>query len=255
MSPARRMMLSAVAALALLAGVVLVVLRVGGPDVSPVAQDRPGPVLLVPGYGGDTSGLRALAARLEREGRSTTLVDLPGDGTGDLEVAAQVLGAAADQVLRSGAPSVDVVGYSAGGVIARLWLREGGAEQVRRVVTLGSPHHGTRLAALGRVFATGACPPACQQLVPGSPLLDRLNDGDETPDGPQWLSVWTEQDTVVTPPPSARLEGAQDVPLQQLCPGRQVHHGQLPHDAAVQAIVLQALSVEPLAAPDRAVCG
>ena len=50
---------------------------------------------------------------------------------------------------RTGTDSVDVVGYSAGGVIARLFVRDdGGDSVVRRVLTLGSPHHGTDVAAL-----------------------------------------------------------------------------------------------------------
>jgi triacylglycerol esterase/lipase EstA (alpha/beta hydrolase family) len=122
-------------------------------------------------------------------------------------------------------------------------------ERVRRVVTLGSPHHGAKLAALGVAFAPGSCPLACQQLAPGSDLLDALNEDDETPAGPQWLSVWTTQDEVVTPPESARLEGAVNVAVQDLCPGLPLTHGRLPSSPVVQALVLQALSAQDLARP------
>ncbi len=258
MSPARRLLLSALGiVVAVVVAVSAVAFLLRGDDAArttPVAQDRPGPVLLVPGYGGNTAGLRDLAARLTREGRTATVVELPGDGTGDLEDSALRLRAAADAAMDRGAPSVDVVGYSAGGVTARLWAKEGGAAVARRIVTLGSPHHGTQVAALGAVFAAGACPSACQELVPGSRFLEDLNDGDETPDGPGWESVWTTDDQVVTPPESARIEGAQSVVLQELCPGVRIDHGQLPHDAVVQAVVLQALSAEPLAPPTRALC-
>lgn len=257
MSPARRRLLLGLAVLVavLVAGVALTAVLRDGPRAAPVvAQDRPGPVLLVPGYGGNLVGLRVLAERLRREGRTTTLVTLPGDGTGDLEDSALRLRAAADRAIAAGAPSVDVVGYSAGGVVARLWARDGGAAQARRIVTLGTPHHGTQVAALGSVFAAGACPSACQELVPGSRLLDRLNAGDETPAGPGWLSLWTLDDRTVTPPDSARLAGAVQVVLQQTCPGLHVDHGQLPHDPTVQAVVLEALSARPLHAPGREVC-
>lgn len=206
---------------------------------APVAQDRFGPVLLVPGYGGSTSALQVLAGRLRAAGRSATLVRLPGDGTGDLRAAADALGDTAASAIAAGAPSVDVVGYSAGGVTARWWVAEGGGDALaRRVVTLGSPHHGTQLAGLG---AGIGCPPACRQLAPGSDLLRILNDGDETPAGPRWTSVWTDQDEVVTPPDSARLDGATTVVVQRVCPGTSVTHGDLPRSPLVAAVVLEAL--------------
>jgi pimeloyl-ACP methyl ester carboxylesterase len=251
LSPARRRLALVVAAVVLagtLAGVLVGVLG-RDPAAAPVPQDRPGPVLLVPGYGGATAGVDVLAGRLRAAGRDATVVRLPGDGTGDLAAQATVLGAAVTAVLaRTGAPSVDVVGYSAGGVVARLWAAGGGRTVARRIVTLGSPHHGSGVAALASSLAPGACPPACRQLVPDSPLLSRLN-ADETPDGPVWVSIWTTVDEIVTPPDSARLAGALDIPVQSVCPTSRIGHSQLPTDAAVQSLVLAALAPAAPTAP------
>ena len=126
-------------------------------------------------------------------------------------------------------------------MIARLWVADGGAGVARRVVTLGSPHHGTTLADLAGDVAPDRCPVGCVQLTTGSPLLAGLNAGDETPEGPAWVSIWTEQDETVTPPDSARLEGALNVTVQSVCAGADVGHGQLLTDPRVQAMVLRVL--------------
>src|SRR5699024_6105172 len=119
----------------------------------------------------------------------------------------------------------------------------------RRVVTLGSPLHGARIAGVGAALAPDACPQACRQLAPGSALLDELGDED-LPRGLPWLSIWTENDETVQPPDSARLDGAVNVPVQGLCPGRQVSHSGLPTDPAVTALVIAGLGTAPLAAPE-----
>ena len=121
-----------------------------------------------------------------RRAARRSVVDLPGDNSGDLDEQARALDKAVVlQMQREGARSVDVVGYSAGGVVARLWVREhGGDSLARRIVTIGSPHHGTDLAGLGADVAPDSCPEACQQLLPDSELLRKLNAGDETPAGP-----------------------------------------------------------------------
>jgi len=213
-------------------------------------QGKPGPVLLVPGYGGGQGALNELAARIRQTtGRATEVLTLAGDGTGDLVEQAAVLAEAVEKAYEQGAPSVDVVGYSAGGVVARLWVgRNGGEHQVRRVVTLGAPMHGTGLATAGGALVPGGCPTACVQLASGSSLLQELAK-QPLPPGLPWLSLWTDHDETVTPPDSARLDGAVNVSLQQVCPGNPAGHGDLPTDAAVTEIVLQALGTTPLEAP------
>jgi triacylglycerol esterase/lipase EstA (alpha/beta hydrolase family) len=249
LAPARRRLVLAVLALGIAALVVLGVVFFGSgtiPAAPPASQQRPGPVLLVPGYGGATGGLQTLADRLTQAGRTATVVRLPGDGTGDLALSAKALGAAVTSALASsGAQSVDLVGYSAGGVVARLWVADGHAAVVRRVVTLGSPHHGTDLADLAGDLAPDQCPIGCAELASNSALLAKLNSGDETPDGPTWVSIWTTQDRTVTPPESARLAGALNLTVQSVCADAQVSHGQLPTSPLVQQMVLSELRAGP----------
>ena len=59
-------------------------------------QDQPGPVLLVPGYGGRVESLDPLAAALRTAGRDVRVVPRLGDGTGDLNAEAEHLAEVAD---------------------------------------------------------------------------------------------------------------------------------------------------------------
>jgi triacylglycerol esterase/lipase EstA (alpha/beta hydrolase family) len=253
LSPARRRFVlgvSGLVALLLLGGVVLYAVNRPAP-VTPVSQGDPGPVLLVPGYGGSTVALDVLQQALENSGRDATGVGLAGNGTGDLREQARVLDQAAHSAMdSSGATSVDVVGYSAGGVIARLWVRNlGGGELARRVVTLGSPHHGTDLAGLAGDLTPDTCPVACRQLARDSDLLRALNAGDETPAGPRWVSIWTTDDPTVVPADSASLEGALDFSVQSVCPSASVQHSDLPRDPSVIAMTLLELGPATPALP------
>jgi triacylglycerol lipase len=259
LAPARRRLIVAVLAVVAAGLVVLGTLvftrTTGTARTTPVAQLRPGPVLLVPGYGGATGGLHSLADRLTAAGRDATVVSLPGNGTGDLGASANALGVAVSAAMaRTGNRSVDLVGYSAGGIVVRLWVADGHADVVRRVVTLGSPHHGTSLADLAVSLAPGQCPLACAQLATNSAVLARLNAGDETPAGPTWVSIWTTQDATVTPPDSARLAGALNLPVQSVCGRAQITHGDLPTAPLVQQMVLSELGAGPTVALGAADC-
>ncbi len=212
-----------------------------------------GPVLLVPGYGGGIAGVEGLAGRIRATGRPATVVGLPGDGTGDLRAQAEVLNGFVDAALAAGAPSVDIIGQSAGGVVARLWVQEfDGAHKARRVITLGSPHHGTQLALAGSVFAPDACPVACQQLTPGSRFLADLRTPVQNP--PMWLALWTTQDQTVTPPASGGLEGGLSLPVQSICPDLRVAHSALPTNPVVTRMVLAAIGPGPPVRPAAELC-
>jgi triacylglycerol lipase len=247
LSPRRRLLL-AVLALLIAAGAStgLVVALGGGAAVPAADESHPGDVLLVPGYGGSTGALNALAARISAAGGHAIVVQLAGDGTGDLQVQANVLNGYVNQALAAGSGPVTVIGYSAGGVVAWLWdVDYDGPAKARRIITLGSPLHGAAIAAVGVANLPGECPVACQELVPGSALLARLQQAPPST-RPPWLSLWTTDDQVVQPPDSARLPGAVNVPLQSICPGVAIQHGQLPTAPLVIGIVLRTLRGDAL---------
>jgi triacylglycerol esterase/lipase EstA (alpha/beta hydrolase family) len=239
-------------AMAVVAGIgVLLVGRLSGT----ADQSEPGPVLVVPGYGADLDALNPLVAEVRRAGREAVVFEPTEGGTGDLRVQARRLGVLAEQTMdRTGAGSVDIVGYSAGGVVARLYVRdEGGASVVRRVLTVGSPHHGSEVASLAAEVA-GGCPTACEQLATGSELLRRLDSGDETPDGPRWATVRTADDEIVTPSESALLDGALNIEVQRLCPAATTSHGGLPGDPVVLATLRSALGKAAPRVPREIIC-
>ncbi|MBC7639076.1 MAG: lipase, partial [Rhodoferax sp.] len=86
MSPQRRGALAALVAFVVLAVLIVVVgthRLAGRSTTSFVDQATPGPVLLVPGYGGSTASLQVLAAALRAGGRAAQVLTFDADGTGE----------------------------------------------------------------------------------------------------------------------------------------------------------------------------
>ncbi|MFV2119139.1 esterase/lipase family protein, partial [Streptomyces sp. Act-28] len=96
--------------------------------------------------------------------------------------------------------AADRVGHSLGGLVARYYVqRLGGAPRVRTVVTLGTPHGGTRAALLAGVH------PLVRQMRPGSSVLRELAapaPGCRT----RFVSFWSELDLWMSPVETARLD-------------------------------------------------
>jgi triacylglycerol lipase len=240
-SPRRRLLVAAVAVAVVLAAAVAAVGALDGPGRrvgTGLATVGEVPVLVVPGYNGSPESVGTLAARLRAAGRRVEVVELPDRGTGDLREAARALGAAVE---RTGAARVDLVGYSAGGVVVRLWLADPARTlRARRVVLLGTPNHGTELAGAAAALDPGTCGSVCQ-LAPGSGLLAELNSGDETPPGPRFFSIWTALDQTVVPPATAALDGAANIRVQDVCPSARLGHGDLVTSPLALGLVVEAL--------------
>jgi triacylglycerol lipase len=239
-SPRRRLVVALAVAVALAALGALAVAAGLGRPAGPAGPLGPAetPVLVVPGYNGTPASVGTLAARLRAAGRQVVVVDLPDRGTGDLRASARTLGAAVE---RTGAARVDLVGYSAGGVVVRLWLADPvRALRARRVVLLGTPNHGTELAGAAAALGPGGCGSICQ-LAPGSAVLAELNRGDETPTGPRFFSIWTALDQTVVPPATAVLDGAANVRVQDVCPSARLGHGDLVANPLALGLVVEAL--------------
>jgi triacylglycerol esterase/lipase EstA (alpha/beta hydrolase family) len=210
---------------------------------------------LVPGYGGSDTLLETLANRLHSAGRTTILLALPDDATGDLNVQAGILAARVTEALKAGAPSVDLVGYSAGGIVIGLFVAAH-PKEVRQVVSVGSPLHGTAIASLAVALnaAASVCPVACRQMAPGSSVLASLAAAEPARTGVPWTSMWTTDDQVVLPPDSARFTGATNIMLQQVCADDTSNHLNLPADPLVAGLTLRALDTSNAASPSPSDC-
>jgi len=190
------------------------------------------PVLLVHGYGCNSGFWAHLEPLLDRERISHATIDLePVAGSIDdyaplIEARVQELCAA------TGAARIAIVAHSMGGLAARAWMRAfagtSGSARVAKLITLGTPHHGTALAR----FGLGAN--AVQMRRDSAWLRDlAAAEGPDVRAG--IVSLYTHHDNIVAPQDSSVLPGARNVAFGG------VGHVALGSNPRVLAEVLRAL--------------
>lgn len=163
------------------------------------------PVLLIHGYQCNRGFWLWLRRAIERSGRQVGTISLApvfNDIDGYVEPVARRI---AEVCAETGAEKVTLVGHSMGGLVSRAYLRRHGAARVAKLVTLGSPHGGSRLAVLGPGENA-------RQMIPGSAWLGGLNAPGAVP-LPETVSIYSCQDNYVMPQDGSLLEGAKVVPL------------------------------------------
>ena len=114
----------------------------------------------------------------------------------------RVLNQEVEEVLKeTESTQVDLVGLSMGGLVIRSYLANNPVTaKVRRIVTLGSPHAGSKLAVLGLGKAV-------KEMIPSSSFLEELNRELQMPESGRFYAIYTIVDNLVLPNESAKLTG------------------------------------------------
>jgi triacylglycerol lipase len=176
----------------------------GEDRLQPAAADGAGPagrrppVLLVHGYGCSRAAWWWLRRRLVTAGWSVATINLEPIYTG-IDDLVDPLARRVDAVLaETGAARVILVGHSMGGLVARAYLQRYGESRVAGLVTLGTPHQGSRLAHIG--YGENA-----RQMRPDSPWLQTLASPTPVVDT---VVIYSPHDNFVMPQSQLQLPGA-----------------------------------------------
>ena len=164
------------------------------------ARGRRNPVILLHGFGMNRTQWIWMARRLRARGHGP-IYGLNYFSLASVDSAARSLSRFVDQVLScERRTEVDLVAHSMGGLVARHFIeRLSGARKVGRLITIGTPHHGTRLGRFGLFM------PAARDLCFGSSFLSELGLVRE---GSAYTSIWSRADAVVQPAESSSIAPA-----------------------------------------------
>ncbi len=97
---------------------------------------------------------------------------------------------------------IDIVGFSMGGLISRLWLQDhNGYLRTKRFVSIGTPHFGTYTAQV----VPSSFMPGIAEMKRGSSLLTQLNNDLTTLENVECISFFTQWDLMSFPGWQAKL--------------------------------------------------
>ncbi len=170
------------------------------------------PVVFLHGYAQHSANFIWLIRRLRADGWLHLYSVRHGAVGGDIERSAARLGTELDRIRReSGAPQLDVVAHSMGGLVARACLgARGRASGIARLVTLGTPHQGTL------VFPRFRVDPMVAQMRPGSAMLARLADGRAATAAADCIAIYSADDAIVVPASAGYWPGAFNIEVRGL---------------------------------------
>lgn len=207
------------------------------PDAPRLPTEAKPPVVLLHGFIDNRSVFVLLRRNLAQHGRPHIESLNYSPLTCDIRTAAELLGRHIEEICeRTGQDRVDIVGHSLGGLIARYYVqRLGGDMHVRTLVTLGTPHSGTRVAPLMNAH------PIVRQMRPDSEVIEELRK--PAPDcRTRFVSFWSDLDQLMDPLETACVDHPDLLAQNVRVSG--VGHLALPVHPAVATGIRQALDTE-----------
>jgi triacylglycerol lipase len=186
---------------------------------------KQGPVVLMQHGYVNNGGVWYFTARaLEALGYRVFTMDQPPFAS--IDTMGDLLSERVDEILSlTGAVQLTLVAHSMGGLVCRAYLRKHGTAKVQKLITLGSPHHGTWHARLAR-GANGT------QMRIGNVWLQGF---EKSLIAIPFSSIYSVHDTIIAPQTSSVMVGADNVELHA------VGHVSMPSGALARAALLQAL--------------
>ena len=225
------------------------------------SASHPRPVVLL--HGTDSSAYNDFAAispRLRDAGFCVFALNYGGDpgastfGTQDIRLSGpQVADFVATVLERTGAASVDIVGYSQGATVGRYYINKlGGSANVTQWIGIASPTYGGTFYGAGTVATavpglvdalTPTLSIAVVQQMAGASFLTELNAGGDTVPGVSYTTIGSRVDEIIQPFENIALRGpgATNIVVQDLCPVDFAGHFQLVYDPFAIQLVLNAL--------------
>ena len=183
-------------------------LRPVGMQLQPTHQQQGLPVLLIHGYAGNSGYWLPMSKLLKQARISHYGIDLEPPGASIDDFVPQVEAAVARLRRETGSPQVIILAHSMGGLVARAYLRDCArrhvAAPVARVITLGTPHHGTALAS----FGPGS---NAAQMRRDSPWLEALAASEANTQRMLFSSIYSVHDNIIAPQDSSDLPGARNL--------------------------------------------
>src|SRR5512140_2909609 len=151
------------------------------------------PVILVHGFLANRGYFRPLVRRLEALGIGPVFVPtFPVWRVPIADFEAELHRQIERIVAGTGQPRVVLVAHSMGGLACRAYLARRGAGRVARLVTIATPHRGTKLARLG----LGA---NAREMEPGSAFLAALETAEAGSPPVPTLSIYSPHDNIAVP--------------------------------------------------------
>jgi triacylglycerol esterase/lipase EstA (alpha/beta hydrolase family) len=191
------------------------------------------PVVLVHGVLCNAGIWARFARFLRRSGIDGVYALSYGPPLASIESFAEQLAGKIDAALAAtGGAHVVIVAHSMGGLVTRAYLRRHGRRKIARVLTIGTPHHGSMLAW---TFA-GRC---LGQMRPGSRWLTDINRAESEPAPVPITSIWSRHDSMVAPQASADLACARNVALAGIG-----HNALLNHRAVMDEVARAVASAQ-----------